>query len=113
MVKGKAVLIAIAVIFIVGCGTWQKTTTLTYESMGAALITFEAESQRLCADGTFTPEKCEQIKIAYNNAIDMYWRLGSIAIKAIDSGDMKEYKKTRNSAAEILIELETLIREGK
>lgn len=83
-----------------------------YESMRATLNAFKQESQRLCADGTTSADKCKQIQIAFDEVVDLYYLLGSVAIKAITTGDLKEYKEVEKSITELLIELENIIKEG-
>lgn len=100
--KQKVALILLLVLFVVGCGTWQKTSMISYEGLGIAKDNVRDLMQVKCRQPETTEEECEEMRLAYNEVTAAYVVLGDVAPILIEANDRKKYMEMRDKFIELL-----------
>ena len=107
---GVGAIVLILIWLVSGCGMLdrmppEKQVVMTYTVMGETLNTAKPILISLCKSETMSAEDCKAARMAYNDAVKIYKRLGQYALKAIDKGNSDSY----NSLALEFMELLTVI----
>lgn len=112
----KLIGLALIMLFISSCGSWQKTSALTYKSLGIALESTRIAARDLCDTGVLSAEECGNLKTQYNVARENYRIAGSMIINAIEletAIDEKEYDTLITVVSNILNSINLVIERNK
>ncbi len=111
--KKKIIISLMLVMFVIGCGSWQKTGTITYASLQVAHEQLGVNINKLYAEGAIKQEEYEKIEIEYDKAAVALYQAGDVWYDIIESGSLlrqKEYEalilkteKLINSINEIVL----------
>lgn len=98
----KELRLILCFILLSGCVSWQKTTLVSYQTLGETLISVRTLLETKCNNGEISADKCEEIKTSYNKAVSLYKEAGEIAFNAIDFEDKIKEKRYFEIKQEIL-----------
>lgn len=110
----KILLSFVFVVVLVGCGSWQKTTLISYQAIGETLISVKTVLKAQCDSGELPADKCAEIQNAYNKAITIYEEAGTMAISAVDLEDkakQKRYAEMKQDILNLLASIDKIRRE--
>jgi hypothetical protein len=86
-----------------GCGSIQKRTVVTYESIGVTLETAKPTLIALCAGGVLDEGDCIAAREAFNQAVTAYKAMGVAAAIAVDTGDDTQYRDLAMELSELFV----------
>ncbi len=116
MIKRITVLSFILLCVIIGCGSWEKTSAITYKSIGIALENTRIAAKDLCDTGVLNTEECENLKTQYNVARENYRMLGDLLVSAIEletAINEKEYDALIQTVSSILNGINLVIERNR
>jgi hypothetical protein len=111
MRKFRFVILAMVLLFIVGCAGWRGAAVANYEMGAKTLNLYKAQAVKACDTKLVTPENCQELKDAYNKASKPYILAGDALNAAIETNDAIQqnswklkYEELINSYTTILLE---------
>lgn len=91
MKHSKNVVMAILVLFVLSCASCnlfqRKAVTESYKISGELLESTRISMRKLCDNGTFTPEKCAELKASYELAASNFIKAGEM-LKAANQANI-------------------------
>ena len=103
--------LAMVLLFIVGCAGWRGAAVANYEMGAKTLNLYKAQAVKACDTKLVTPENCQKLKDAYNKASKPYILAGDALNAVIETDDViqqnswkEKYNELINSYTTILLE---------
>jgi hypothetical protein len=106
---GMVILVLVTFLCLSGCGSWQKTSLVTFETLGIIKDNAGDLMQAKCREPETTEAECDKMRIAYNKATISYVLISKSAPKLIEANDRREYMRMRDEFIELLNIVQTMI----
>lgn len=109
-------IIIILILILPACGSWQKTSTITYISVGEVLKSIGSSAKSMCKNGTLSTAECEDIGDQYDLARENYLIAGDMLSDAIElemAIDEKEYNIIMSVVSSILNHINLVIERNR
>lgn len=101
----KTIISGLLLLMVIGCANWEKTSAVSYRSIGVGLEQTGRIAKNLMADGTITIEDGLRLQSQYKLARESYILAGDILKDSIEVGSLanaKDYDNLIQSVNRIL-----------